>query len=347
MSGELRSTLLRGLSTSAYRGGAARGLSTLAQYVALTQNGHTALRLRPPSFQILTYHRVNDDGDPFSPSLPTEVFQRQMEHVARNYRALPVEELVERSQSGTLPRNAIAVTFDDGYRDTLTHAAPILARHGIPATVFLATGFIGAGEFPWFDRLALALRQTRANDVTLPDGRVMPLGDKAERLSALDALLFSLKHVPDEKRRETVESLLDRLAVRDKQPLKNLMLSWDDVHALTGLGFSIGAHTVNHPILSRVSPDRAEKEIMGSKVMIEAALRRPVKAFAYPNGGTDDYTNTVKRLVRQAGFTCAVTTRHGTNAPDTDPFELRRESPSDETLASFALRLAWYRLTLS
>jgi peptidoglycan/xylan/chitin deacetylase (PgdA/CDA1 family) len=125
---------------------------------------------------------------------------------------------------------------------------------------------------------------------------------------------------------------------------KNLMLTWDDVHALGGLGFSIGAHTVSHPILSRVKPARAWAEILGSRTAIESTLGSPPRTFAYPNGGPDDYTTTVTRLVREAGFRCAVTTRFGVNTRTTSPYELRRGGPWERDLPTFALKLAAYRL---
>ena len=340
----LRSALVRAAAVSAYHAGALPALNAVAGCVTLGRRGRA---LRKPSAQILTYHRVNDDHDPFFPSTPTETFQQQMEYISRSFRVMTVEDIVDRMDAGTLPRNALAITFDDGYRDTLTHAAPILARYGLPATVFLATGFVGAGEFPWFDQLALALKLTRVSAVMLPDGKPMPLGSLSERLLALDQALSHLKRTPDCQRREEMTSLLSHLGVKVVRYLKDLMLSWDDVHALTGLGFSIGAHTVNHPILSRVTLAQAEREIMGSKVMIETALGRPVKAFAYPNGRPEDYTQDIKQLVQQIGFTCAVTTRHGVNSMDDDRYELKRGAPWDPHLPSFALKLVWYRLTQS
>jgi peptidoglycan/xylan/chitin deacetylase (PgdA/CDA1 family) len=299
---------------------------------------------RMPAFPILTYHRVNDDADPFFSALPTAVFERQMRHVARNYRVLPVEELVERLERGGLPRNALAITFDDGYRDNLTHAAPILARLGLPATIFLATGFIGTAEVPWFDRLAQGLKKSAATTVRTPWNEALELADVPGRLRAMGRALEHLKRVPDEERHRQLETLLTSLGVTDQRTFKNLMLSWDDVHALRGLGFTIGAHTVNHPILSRVSPQRAWTEILGARTMIESACGTAPRAFAYPNGGAEDYTETVKRLVREAGFTCAVTTRFGLNTPNTNPWELRRGGPWEHHLPTFALKLAWYRL---
>lgn len=301
---------------------------------------------RAPAFPILTYHRVNDEGDPFFGALPTGTFERQMRHVARNYRVLPLEDLVERLQRGGLPRNAVAITFDDGYRDNLTHAAPILSRMGLPATIFLATGFIGTAEVPWVDRLAQALKKSPVDAVRTPWGDDLDLAGIPARLRAMAGARDHFKRIPDEERHRALEALLAALGVTDQRSFKNLMLSWDDVHALQGLGFAIGAHTVNHPILSRVTPQRAWTEILGSRTMIESACGTAPRLFAYPNGGAEDYTETVKRLVREAGFSCAVTTRFGMNTPNTNPWELRRGGPWEHHLPTFALKLAWYRLAL-
>lgn len=302
---------------------------------------------RAPAFPILTFHRVNDDGDPFFPSVPAAVFEAQMVYLAGAYRVLPLEDLVERMRRGGLPRNAVAITFDDGYRDNLTHAAPILARHGLPATIFLSTGFVGTAEVPWFDQVAMALKKTRAVTFRAPWGPTLALASQADRLRAVQLTLDHFKRLGDDDLRRALDDVLTGLGVTDQRCFKNLMLSWDDVHALSGLGFSIGAHTVNHPILSRVSSHRAWTEILGSRTMIESAFGRPPRAFAYPNGGPQDYTGTVQHMVREAGFTCAVTTRFGLNTPATSPWELRRGGPWEWHLPTFALKLAWYRLSLS
>ncbi len=328
-----RPSLVRAVATGLHHSGLLVPLSRAV--------GHAR---RGPAFPILTYHRVNDDGDPFFSALPTAVFERQMRHVARAYRVLPLEDLVERLQRGGLPRNALAITFDDGYRDNLTHAAPILARLGLPATIFLATGFIGTAEVPWFDRLAQGLKRSAAAAVRTPWGGELDLDGVPARLRAMTRTLEHLKRIPDEERHRALEALLVALDVTDQRSFKNLMLSWDDVHALRGLGFTVGAHTVNHPILSRVTPQRAWTEILGSRTMVESACGAAPRAFAYPNGGADDYTDTVKRLVREAGFTCAVTTRFGLNTTNTNPWELRRGGPWEHHLPTFALKLAWYRL---
>lgn len=299
---------------------------------------------RQPAFAILKYHRVNDARDEFFPSVPTGVFERQMAYIARTYRVLTVEELVERGRRGGVPRNALAITFDDGYRDTLTHAAPILSLHGLPATLFLATGFIGTAEVPWFDQVAMAFKTTKMTSVTAPWGGRLDLESRADRLAATERTLGYLKRLPDDELPRRLEHLLDALAISDRSGFKKLMLGWDDVQTLAGLGFAIGAHTVNHPILSRVSPERAWKEIVDSRTMIASACGFAPRAFAYPNGRPEDYTDAVQRMVREGGFTCAVTTRFGLNTQETPPYELRRGGPWEHDLATFALKLAAYRV---
>jgi peptidoglycan/xylan/chitin deacetylase (PgdA/CDA1 family) len=102
---------------------------------------------------------------------------------------------------------------------------------------------------------------------------------------------------------------------------------------------------VSHPILSQVSAEQAREEIFGSAQMIEAACGRRPRAFAYPNGRPEDYSQVVTALVREAGFSCAVTTRFGVNTAAVSPYELRRGGPWEPHLPTFALKLAGYRLT--
>ncbi len=305
-----------------------------------------ACRLRGgKGFTVLAFHRVNDEADPFFPSVPTAVFAERMQHLAENYVVLTVEDLVERRRHGRVPSRAVAVTFDDGYFDNLTHAAPILTRLGLPATVFLATGYISSSEMPWYDLLALALKTTRRAEVRLPSGLTLPLASPASRLEALGRLLGEMKRLPDAARRASVDRLVAHLEPDDSERPKRLMLTWDEVHALRRLGFSIGAHTVTHPILTQLDSAQAWDEIHGSKRVLEQQLGAEVRAFAYPNGGAGDYDRGTRDIVERAGFTCAVTTRRGRNTASTSPFELRRGGPWETHLPTYALKLACYHLT--
>jgi len=305
---------------------------------------------RSDAFQVLTYHRVNDAGDPFFPAIPTGVFEAQMRHISLTHAVLPVEDLVEQAARGRIPRNALAITFDDGYRDNLTNAAPVLARYALRATIFLATAYIGSRQRPWYEEIALAFKTTTATHITAPWGREWRLAQLADRLSALDECWAHLRAVPESDFDDTVARVLEALGAA-RGPVDgasgNGMLDWADVKGLHGLGFTIGAHTMTHPMLSRVTSGRARTEIVGSRDAIADMTGRVPRAFAYPNGTAADYTPEVVDLVRRAGFTCAVTTRFGINTAKTSPWELRRGGPWEYHVPTFALKLAGYRLLRS
>jgi len=153
-----------------------------------------------------------------------------------------------------------------------------------------------------------------------------------------------LKLLPDDERSASLEQIIQTLRPVSERP-KRLMLGWDEVAALRGLGFSIGAHTITHPIMSRLTPSQMRDEVYGSKAAIEKAVGAPVRAFAYPNGQPADYNEVVTQVVREAGFTCAVTTKRGLNDADTPVLELRRGGPWEAHVPTYALKLAYYHAT--
>jgi peptidoglycan/xylan/chitin deacetylase (PgdA/CDA1 family) len=310
--------------------------------------GRRLRRRSAPPFTILIYHRVHPRPTPFMiDAMPPERFERQMRHLRRAYRPMPLDELALRSLEGTVPRGAVAVTFDDGYADNATHALPILQRYGIPATVFLATGCIGNGRIPWHDEVLLAFEGTRRKDFRLPvpDGARMPLATETDRAFAASLALAMLKPLPEGERLAAVAAIRDELGSgTGNGPGSTLMLDWDRVRAMRRSGVRFGAHTVTHPILSRVTPERARDEVVESKREIERALGEEVALFAYPNGRPEDFTDETVALVRASGFRAAVTTRFGANESGSDPFRFRRGTPWEADAARFALKLAYYRL---
>jgi len=312
--------------------------------------GGTRLKRRSaPPFLILIYHRVHPEPGPFMiDAIPPDRFEGQMRHVARSYRPLPLEELVERSREGTVPKGAVAVTFDDGYADNEEHALPILRRHGIPATVFLVTGCMGTGRAPWHDRVLLAFAGTRRREARvpgLPDGAPpLPLGTGEERSRAAFRALAALKPLPEAERLAAVEALRAELGGGDPEEEARLMLDWERVRSMRRAGVRFGSHTETHPILSRVTAARAREEVTRSKRAIEEALGEEITLFAYPNGRPEDFTEETVQLLRDAGYRAALTTSFGANEAGDDPMRWRRGTPWEESPARFALKLAYYRL---
>lgn len=300
-------------------------------------------RTRAP-FQILLYHRVNDSRDPLFDTVPVRGFDRQMALLRRHFHVLALDELVERRERGDVPPNAVAITFDDGYRDNFENAFPILRRHGLPATVFLTSATVGSKELLWHDRLLDAFRETRVASLHV-DGETLPMLTPAQRRTAVYACLRTLRRLDPRRRDEEVAGLAAALEVAEPDEHRWSKLTWEEVREMAGGGISFGAHTVNHPILTRIPHDEAVREILDSRDAIARGLGRPVNLFAYPNGGRADFDEEVKRAVRDAGFRCAVTAIPGSNDAATDPFELRRDTMWDPVPHMAVMRLAWSKLT--
>ena len=302
-------------------------------------------RQRTGAAQILAYHRVNDESDPFFPAVPTKVFNAQMEYVAENYTVWPLGAVIQALRSRDIPDNALAITFDDGYRDNYSNAFPILKKLKLPVTIFLATGSVGSNQCLWHDRVFSAFRQSRVPVLKTfgPDGRSLPLGSLTEKLVALNEVLKYLWSVNDDEKSACIDRLARQLGVTVEPDGESLMLEWENIRDMSAQGVGFGSHTVSHAILSKVSPARAKREIEESKKIIEDHLRLPVKHFAYPIGRREDLSQPTKRMLCDAGYECAVTSIFGSNHCGQDVFELRRATPWDQDIDSFALRLSYFK----
>jgi hypothetical protein len=156
--------------------------------------------------------------------------------------------------------------------------------------------------------------------------------------------LAALKPLPEAERLAAVAALQEELGRGDPATAAALMLDWDRVRAMRDAGVRFGAHTVTHPILSRVAPERARDEVVRSKRTIEAELGEEVRFFAYPNGRPGDYDETTVQALRAAGYRAALTTSFGANEAGDDPLRWRRAAAWSDDPRRFALQIAWYRL---
>ncbi len=278
------------------------------------------------------YHQILDRPDPYSPyATDLSMFQAQLASLSRFGSVLSLDEIMDRIECGRrLPPRCIALTFDDGYRDMYTLAGPLLKRHNLPAILYVAVDAIERG-FLWPDLLRHAIRTTREPRVelaTLQDGetRTFELATLAGRVQAVSQLNKRLKGIQDSEMWCVLDELAWKLLGRSAHTvtIPGLMLSWDELRSLTRDGIEIGAHTMTHPILTRVSEQEAEHEITTSRWRLEEVLGVPVRHFAYPFGQPTDFSRGLRRLVQTAGFRSACTTIFGCNRPTDDWFTLKR-----------------------
>ncbi len=293
---------------------------------------------RNQRLSILIYHRVMPVRDPMRPGEPTvDEFDAQMRIVHQYFNALPLVEAVERLHSGTLPDGAVCVTFDDGYADNEIHAMPVLKKYGIPATVFVSTGFLNGGRM-WNDSVIEVVRNYRDEvlDLRELDLESYTLRSTEQRLDAVDRILRQIKHFDPQER----IALVNEIQKHGQQLPDDLMMSDAQVQSLAHNGVTIGAHTVNHPILSSICSDSARSEILDSKRYLETLLQESVDVFAYPNGRPElDYNVEHRNLVSELGFKAAVSTHWGVSTSQSDRYQLPRFTPWDRHPLKFAIRL--------
>ena len=273
------------------------------------------------------------------PEIPDAAqFERQMRWVGRWFNVLPAAEAVQRLQRGDLPARALAITFDDGYADNATLAAPLLRSLGLSATFFVTTGVLDGGRM-WNDTVIEALRAAAPGtlDLSAIGLGVHEIGDAASRRALALRIIAAIKRDPAAVRGERVARIADTVGA----PLPDdLMMSSAQVRSLIALGMSVGAHTVTHPILSRIDDGAARSEIERGRDDLEQITGGRVELFAYPNGVPEvDYQARHVQMVRRCGFVAAMSTAHGCAGAGADPYQLPRFTPWDRSQARYGLRM--------
>lgn len=282
------------------------------------------LPVGPPRAIVLTYHRVapRRPDDPLLPgmiSATPEAFERHLDLLASRAPIVSIDDLLSALDQGRLRRHVVLLTFDDAYRDVADHAWPILRRRGLPAVLFVPTGFIGRPERPfWWDRLHHALRTSPHAELRV-GGRPVSLADEAARASAWRALRAEIKALPHDEGMALVDAICADLGV--EMPPSGVV-DWADLRRLADEGLAIAPHTVNHPLLTRVTTDRARDEVAESARELRERIGTVAPVFAYPSGAHDEH---VAEAVRREGVRAAFTTMRGSVRPGRDdPMRLRR-----------------------
>lgn len=267
------------------------------------------------SLVVLNYHGVMPgdlaarDQNVYCNTVGTEEFAGHLEFLTRHFnivKAADVEAWIAGQRD--LPERAALLTFDDGRRNNLTYAAPILQRYNAPAILFLATSHIGANRLLWTEEIyEILLRWPEGRDFPIPNSTPVRLG--ANRKAAGREVVAKGKQLPS----TTIESWLAELrAVVTLPPeIANddvyAFLTWDEVRQLPTYGFELGSHTVSHWITTRCAPDALRWELETSKAEIEKQLNKPCLSFCYPNGTAADWSNEVAAAVKSAGYRVAYT----------------------------------------
>jgi peptidoglycan/xylan/chitin deacetylase (PgdA/CDA1 family) len=265
---------------------------------------------------ILMLHHVRPAAFPaFAPNRLLEITPEFLDLALRTVRAngydlLPLDEVPARLARADAPPFAV-LTFDDGYRDNVEHAAPVLRRHGAPWTLFVTTEFAqGTGRLWWLELEEAVVRLDR---VRLEGQNLdLPSRTPAEKRRAFESVYWRLRAGPEDVLREEIGRLAGSAGVDSAKLVRSLCLGWDEITALAcDPAVTVGAHTLTHPMLAKHSEGTARREISESKTILEQRLGRSVRHLAYPVGDPTSAGLREFRLAQEAGFATAVTTRPG------------------------------------
>jgi peptidoglycan/xylan/chitin deacetylase (PgdA/CDA1 family) len=269
------------------------------------------------------------------------MFEAQMRHVRQRYRVLSLDDLCEEMGNPSRKGDAVAVTFDDGYRDLHTHALPALRKYQIPATIFLPVTCIETGQVPWYDRIFLALKVFPQDELKVDLGRPrsFQLFSLRARLEAATEIIQYLRTIPDDRRREYCAALEEQV-ILPQDELKDRMLTWDQIRAMGREGITFGSHTMTHPAVSQLAESQLERELGESKRALEQRIGSPTAHFAYPFGQPPDCGTTALPFLVRNGYRSASTTVEGVNEPGDNHYRLRRSQVGNERrISMFAFRL--------
>jgi len=312
----------------------------LAWAAHCARRGRPAARLAPGHAVILCYHRVVPQArlaDVYSSPhilVTLEAFTAQIKYLATHYTLLPLAELaLRRARGEAWPARAVAVTFDDGWRDNFLYAFPILRMYQAPATVFVTAGLVGTNAVFWpevvrflFAGMAPEQRPPAAAWRAWTRGQPAPI----RRARDLRGVIEALKFLPAAARDEFVARLRSRLGDPTFPQEGNALLRWDEARAMQACGIAFGSHGMSHEILTLLPAEQMLAELRESRERIAEELGFPVNTLAYPNG---NFNAAVVEAARRAGYHLAGTTREGRNGPATDLLQLKRINVSEDRFA--------------
>lgn len=268
---------------------------------------------------ILTLHRVRPaGGDGFTPNgileITPDFLDFALGHIrSTGFEIVALDEALARLASPQPGRFFVALTFDDGFRDTAETALPVLRRHGAPATVYAVPGFAERTAPMWWVDLEEAIRRVERVEAEI-DGApfTLPARTAEEKTQAFETIYWRLRDGPEERLRAVIATLACEAGHDSRATVEALCLDWDGLaHLAADPLITIGAHSMSHPRLAKLDEAAARAEIAGSRAAIESRLGRPVRHFAYPVGDPTSAGAREFRLAAELGFASAVTTRPG------------------------------------
>ena len=286
---------------------------------------------------ILCYHGVTNSSsvgiENYSGKhIPISEFESQMKFIKEKMEPVSLREMVNSLQNNKPIQDAIAITFDDSYRNVFENAVPILAKYEIPATFFITTGFLDTDKLYWTDLLENIINKTTKNELKNELFQEIScssfiIENKKQKINALLDTKTKMKELNPADRDTIIKLIIKELGdpidynfIANYKNLKSSQIKEIDQHDL----FDIGGHSVNHEILSWLDDKNLYYEVNQCLDDLKKIVNHPIDLFSYPEGQHDHFNDTVIDVLQTAGVNICPTAINGFNPPGTDSFHLNR-----------------------
>lgn len=296
---------------------------------------------------VLIYHRVASLAtDPQLLAVTPENFDAQMRVLAEHWHPISVASLAAGMKNHRLQDRSVAVTFDDGYADNLTSAAPVLERHRVPATMFVSSGYAHSGAEFWWDeleRLVLGSSSVPASVTLSAEDDAVFRWDSCDPVTASDPswnvlapdtspphvlyrqLHAFLRPLTHESRGLALAQLRGLVDDDGRTRATHRPLTAEEVRVLDcAEGIDVGGHTIDHEVLSALTLDAQKLQISKDRATLAELCGHDIGLFSYPYGGLSDYTDDTVAIVQQTGYAGACSNHPGIVKPWTNPYRVPR-----------------------
>lgn len=277
------------------------------------------------SSTILLYHGVTNTTscgvENFSKKhIQADNFEKQMKYLSMNKHVTTLREIAANPDM-----HAVAVTFDDAYKNVHDVALPILKKYNIPATFFISTGFVGKNRLFWTDKLEHMINYAKVNKLNIQLGK-FDIDTIENKIQTLICIKQQIKLMNIRERHNIIKEILEQTGITECNNIENYKtLSWNDVEALDEQPmYEVGGHGTNHETLSMIQKDTYKYEIQNCIEALEQHLHRKIDLFSYPEGQEEHFNNDIISYLKSLGISICPTAIYGANKKNDDPFHLKR-----------------------
>ena len=288
---------------------------------------------------ILLYHGVTDNipkgVENFSKKhIDIASFEEQMIYLREKSNLMSMDEVIYyKKNNWELPQKAVAVTFDDGFKNNYTKAASILEEHSIPTTFYISAGMINTDLMFWVDIIEDCINRSEKEKLSihLEKEKKFNLITKEQKINAINEIKRFCKNASVEIKNNIVEQLIDISEVLPKNDISEnyQVMSWKEVNVLADNKlFSIGGHTLYHDIMAAQKRDKMRLDISTTISLLNFNLNQKTLHYSYPEGQRIHYNNDVIKALKANGIECCPSAIDGVNSSKDDLFNLKRIMPN-------------------